>query len=61
MPRYFSLDDLIKCAIREAGMRKRVYPNWVESDRMTAEKAAWEIECMEAIVQKLKEIAGRKE
>lgn len=61
MSRFYSMDDMIKCAIREAGMRKRVYPNWVESDRMTPEKAAWELGCMEAIVQKLKEIAGRKE
>jgi hypothetical protein len=52
---------MIKCAIREAGMRKRVYPKWVESDRITPDKAAWELGCMEAIVQKLKEIAGRKE
>jgi hypothetical protein len=55
------MDDLIKCAIREAGMRKRVYPKWVSDGRMTQDKADWETECMEAIVQKLKEIAGRKE
>jgi hypothetical protein len=61
MSRFYSMDDLIKCAIREAGLRKRVYPKWIEQNRMTQEKADWEIECMEAIVQKLKEIAGRKE
>jgi hypothetical protein len=61
MSRFYSLDDMIKCAIREAGMRKRVYPTWVEQNRLTQAKADWEIECMEAIVQKLKDIAGRRE
>ena len=61
MSRFFSLDDMIKCAIREAGMRKRVYPKWVEQDRMTPAKAEWETECMEAIIAKLKEAAGRRE
>jgi hypothetical protein len=55
------MDDLIKCAIREAGMRKRVYPKWVSDGRMNQVEADWQLECMEAIVQKLKEIAGRKE
>jgi len=61
MSRVYSLDDMIKCAIREAGMRKRVYPKWVSDGRMKQEDADWQTERMEAIVQKLKEIAGRKE
>jgi hypothetical protein len=61
MSRFYSIDDLIKCAIREAGMRKRVYPKWVSDGRMNQVEADWQLECMEAIVQKLKEIAGRKE
>lgn len=34
---------------REVGMRRRVYPRWVELRRMTQEKADREIAIMEAI------------
>ena len=44
--------DLAACAEREAKMRRRVYPRWVESGRMTAAQAEREIAMME-------EIAGR--
>jgi hypothetical protein len=60
MSRFYSADDMIKCATRELGLRRRVYPNWVEAGRMTLEKAEWETECMEAIVKKLTEMAGRR-
>ena len=53
------MDDMIRCADREVAMRRRVYPRWVEDGRMRQEKADHEIECMEAIAEKLKNIAGR--
>jgi hypothetical protein len=57
---FYSMDDMIKCATRELAMRRRVYPKWVEQDRMTQDKADWEIECMEAIVNKLCLVASRR-
>ena len=42
--------DKLACAERELKMRQRVYPRWVEQDRMSAGKAAHEIACMQAIV-----------
>jgi len=36
------------CLIREAGLREKVYPKWVQQGRMTAEKAQFEIRAMRA-------------
>jgi hypothetical protein len=41
--------DKLKCAEREVKMRKQVYPNRIETGRMSEGKAAHEIACMEAI------------
>ena len=38
-----------ECARRELAMHQRVYPTWVESGRMTQERADREIELMAAI------------
>ncbi len=59
--RFFSADDKIKCLIREIGLRKLVYPGLIQQGSMTVEKAQWEIDCMEAILQQLKTAAGRSE
>lgn len=48
-----SLEDQIRCVKREIGMRKRVYPRWVESKKMTEAKAAEEIASMEAVLETL--------
>ena len=45
------IDDLVRAAERELAMRERVYPNWVNGGRMTAEKAAHEIQAMRQIVE----------
>jgi hypothetical protein len=47
--RRVTLDDMIVCVRREIGMRKRVYPRWVESLKMSAGEATREIEVMEAV------------
>jgi len=52
--------DKLACAKRELLMRKRVYPNWVKSDRMSADMAMRQIACMEAIVADY-EAAAEKE
>lgn len=43
--------DKLACAKREVAMRKKVYPRWVQSGKMTAEKAKREIAIMEAIAR----------
>lgn len=48
-----TLSELAKCARREAAMRKRVYPNWVASGKMSQSQADHETECMEAIAKML--------
>ena len=50
----YSIDDMIKCIEREIGMRMRVYPRWVEQNKMTQEKALTEINTMQAILEQLK-------
>lgn len=42
-------EELAQCARREAAMRKRVYPKWVETHKMSREKSKKEIEMMEEI------------
>lgn len=39
-------------------MRRRVYPNWVASGRMTQDKAEYEIACMDEIITTLAKLAG---
>ena len=52
---------MIRCAAREVALRRRAYPKWIIEGRMSQDKADQEIECMEAILEKLKSIAGRVE
>lgn len=61
MNRFFSLDDMIRCSEREVLVRKRFYPRWVQEGKMKQADADWQTECMEAIVTKLKNFAGRRE
>jgi signal recognition particle subunit SEC65 len=44
-----TLDEMVACAERELAMRERVYPRWVESGKMTADKAEKETQCMKHI------------
>ena len=39
---------------RESGMRKRVYPKWIEARKITAEKARHEIAAMDSIYASLR-------
>ena len=50
------LYEQILCARRELALRKKVYGKWVESRKMTMEKASHEIAAMEAIIQTLEQI-----
>jgi hypothetical protein len=48
-----SIQEQLKCAQREAAMRRNVYPKWIAARRMTQEKADAEIAAMEAIAATL--------
>ena len=48
------LSDQIACAERELALRRRNYPRWVAGRRMTEGTAKHEIECMESILESLK-------
>lgn len=43
-----------ECAKRELAMRRRVYPKWVDSGRMSQDKANHEIAAMTAILEDYK-------
>lgn len=48
-----TLTDEIECVRREIKMRRRVYPRWIETKRMTKLQADREIETMEAVLARL--------
>jgi hypothetical protein len=48
-----TLPEMIACAKRELAIRKRVYPKWAESGKMTFDQCRHEIATMEAIVAEL--------
>lgn len=43
------IDTFRRCILREVNMRKKVYPKWVETNKMSHEKAQFKIETMEKI------------
>ncbi|WP_426163012.1 hypothetical protein [Sandarakinorhabdus sp. DWP1-3-1] len=50
----FTAQDKRDSAIREANMRRRVYPRWVENGKMRQASADREIALMEAIAEDYK-------
>jgi hypothetical protein len=46
--------ELISAVGRELGMRKRAYPRWVETGRMTQIEADHQLECMDTLYAMLK-------
>lgn len=51
-----TLDEQIKCVGREIGLRRNVYPKFVKSKRMTQAEADYQIACMEAVYETLKQL-----
>lgn len=49
-----SLEDQIRCVAREIAMRKRIYPRWVNTGRMTREEADREIALMQEVLVTLR-------
>ena len=48
-----TLYDQIKCVKREIAFRTRLYPKWVEKERITKDQAHAEIETMKAVERTL--------
>lgn len=53
------LTDQHACVQREIAMRKRVYPRWVASGKMTKPKADHEIATMEAVLATIEAVMKR--
>lgn len=51
-----TLKQMIAAVEREIGMRRRVYPGWIASKRMTKEKADAEIATMEGVLGVLRKV-----
>jgi hypothetical protein len=54
-----SIEALLECAKRELSYRRRVYPRLVGEDKMSPQKMAYEIACMERIVEIFDKANGR--
>lgn len=52
-----TLKTMIDCAVREAGMRRSVYPKRCHEGKMKPDKAQAEMAAMDAIVATLRKIA----
>lgn len=55
-----TIDDEISCIAREIAMRKKVYPKWIETRRMTRDKANHEVLTMEKTLRRLKGIKAKE-
>lgn len=56
-PREVPLAEQIACVKREIGMRRKVYPRWVQGGMMTETKAQAETEAMEAVLKTLEGVS----
>ncbi|MCD6674896.1 MAG: hypothetical protein LT106_18840 [Burkholderiaceae bacterium] len=51
-----TIDDQIARVLREIRMRESVYPRWIAAGKMTAEKSAHELACMQAALATLQRV-----
>ncbi|MBN9462679.1 MAG: hypothetical protein J0H00_15850 [Burkholderiales bacterium] len=56
-----SIDDQIACVLRELRMRESVYPRWIGTGKVTAEKSAHELACMRAVLDTLQALKRERE
>jgi hypothetical protein len=54
----FTAEQLATCAEREVKQRRRVYPRWVDDERMSKEFADQQIAMMEQIARDYRAKAG---
>ena len=51
-----TLETQLACIRREIRMRENVYPRWIETGKMTANKANAELAAMRAVLETLVEL-----
>lgn len=56
-----TIAEQLDAAERELAMRRRVYPKWVQDQKMTQAKADHETECMASIVKTLETLKMLRE
>ncbi len=54
------IDAQIACVRREINMRHRVFPRWVETGKMPAESAEYQIAAMEAVLSTLEGVRAEQ-
>lgn len=52
----FTIQQQIAECAREAALRRAFYPKFIASDRLTQEKADFQIACMDAVIETLKAV-----
>lgn len=50
-----TFDQQIKCIERELAFRRRCYPKWIQDGRIKQLEADYEIECMECVLNTVKQ------
>ncbi len=43
--------ELVACVARELALRERAYPKWIGFNKISADKARHEIECMKEVLK----------
>lgn len=51
-----TISQQVACVRREISMRKRVYPRWVQAEKMTQAQADEQLACMEAVRETLEKL-----
>lgn len=54
----WTLQEQIRCVERELALRKRVYPRFVLTGKMSAPKADQELACMEAVLRTMRSLVN---
>lgn len=55
------IDRQIACVRREISMRRRVYPRWVQTSKMTQDEADRQISTMEAVQATLESVRSERQ
>lgn len=54
------LEKQIECVRREIAFRERLYPRWVESNRINPVRAEHELKCMRAVLETLLKVEAER-
>lgn len=61
MPEPIDINRQIACVRREISMRRRVYPRWVSTGKMTQDEADRQISTMEAVQATLESVRSERQ